>query len=123
MINPFYFKYLIPGIVFILIILPHLIWLHENNYITATYAMHRTGLEGSNFLNHFTHPVIFLGKQIGILIPFLIMCFFAISKIKTKFSFKDEKLLFLLCINVVPIFLIFLTSMNLQNIFLVKNVR
>jgi len=107
----FYFKYLIPGIVFILIILPHLIWLHENNYITATYAMHRTGLEGSNFLNHFTHPVIFLGKQIGILIPFLIMCFFAISKIKTKFSFKDEKLLFLLCINVVPIFLIFLTSM------------
>ena len=109
----FYFKYFIPGIVFVLIILPHLIWLHENNYITVTYAMHRTGLEGSSFLNHFIHPVIFLGKQIGILIPFLIMCFFAISKIKTKFSFKDEKLLFLLCINVVPIFLIFLTSMIL----------
>ena len=109
--NKFYFKYFIAGTVFILIILPHLIWLHENNYITVTYAMHRTGLEGSSFLNHFIHPVIFLGKQIGILIPFLIMCFFAISKIKIKFNFKDKKLLFLLCINVVPIFLIFLTSM------------
>ena len=109
--NKFYFKYFIAGTVFILIIFPHLIWLHENNYITVTYAMHRTGLEGSSFLNHFIHPVIFLGKQIGILIPFLIMCFFAISKIKIKFNFKDKKLLFLLCINVVPIFLIFLTSM------------
>ena len=107
----FHFRYFIPGTVFILILLPHLIWLHENNYVTVIYAMHRTGLEGSSFLNHFIYPVIFLGKQIGILIPFLIMCFFAISKIKTKFNFKDKKLLFLLCINIVPVFLIFLTSM------------
>jgi hypothetical protein len=34
-----------------------------------------------------------------------------ISKFKTKFNFKDKKLLFLLTINVVPIILIFLTSM------------
>jgi hypothetical protein len=33
------------------------------------------------------------------------------SKFKTKFNFKDKKLLFLLTINIVPIILMFLTSM------------
>ena len=33
------------------------------------------------------------------------------SKLKTKFDFKDKKLLFLLTINIVPILLMFLTSM------------
>ena len=105
------FKCMVSLIPFLIILLPHLIWLTENDYITISYGLHRTGSGEQNFLDHIIHPLIFLGKQIGILIPFLIMCFFAISKIKTKFSFKDEKLLFLLCINVVPIFLIFLTSM------------
>ena len=36
----------------------------------------RTGLEESIFLNHVIYPLIFLGKQIGILIPFFIMSFF-----------------------------------------------
>ena len=39
------------------------------------------------------------------------MCFFAISKFKIKINFKDQKLLFLLIINIVPILLMFLTSM------------
>ena len=29
--------------------LPHLIWLVDNNYTTITYALHRTGIENSNF--------------------------------------------------------------------------
>ena len=36
-----------------------------------------------------------------------------VSKIKTKFNFKDKKLLFLLIINIVPISLFFLTSILL----------
>ena len=105
------FKCLISFITFILVLLPHLIWLTENDYITITYGLHRTGLEELNFLNHFKHPFIFLVKQIGILIPFFVMFLFVVSKFKTKFNFKDRKLLFLLTINVVPIILMFLTSM------------
>ncbi|MBC8294600.1 MAG: hypothetical protein H8E55_02200, partial [Pelagibacterales bacterium] len=57
------------------------------------------------------HPLIFLGKQIGILIPFLLMLLFLNNNLKTKLNFKDNKLLFLLVINVVPVALVFLTSM------------
>ena len=104
------FKCLISFIPFLLVLLPHLIWLTEYNYITITYAFHRTGLEDPNFLSHIIHPLIFLGKQFGILIPFFVMFLFMVSKLKTKFNFKDKKLLFLLTINFVPIILMFLTS-------------
>ena len=62
----FSLKSLISLIPFFLIILPHLIWLSENDYITIAYGLHRTGAENQYFINHLTHPVIFLGKQIGI---------------------------------------------------------
>jgi len=104
-------KSLIFFISFFLVLLPHLIWLTENDYTTITYGLHRTGTEDQNFLNHLFHPIIFLGKQIGILIPFFLMVVLLTSKFKTKFNFKDKKLLFLLTINIVPIILMFLTSM------------
>ncbi len=96
---------------FLIVLLPHLIWLTENNYITITYGLHRTGAEDPNILNHIKHPLIFLGKQIGILLPFFFMLLFLSSKLKAKINFKDNKFLFLLLINIVPIALIFLTSM------------
>ena len=105
------FKCLISLIPFFLVLLPHLIWLTDNDYITITYGLHRTGTGDQNFLDHLFHPIIFLGKQIGILIPFFLMVLFLVSKLKTRFDFKDKKLLFLLTINIVPIVLIFLTSM------------
>jgi len=105
------FKSLISLIPFFLILFPHLIWLTENDYITITYGLHRTGTGDQNFLDHFLHPVIFLAKQIGILIPFFIMSLFLLSKFKTRFNFKDQKLLFLLSINILPIILVLLTSL------------
>jgi len=107
----FNYKIFVSLIPFLLILLPHLIWLTENDYITITYGLHRTGTGNQSFLDHLIHPIIFLGKQVGILIPFFIMSLFAISKFKSKFDFKDQKLLFLLIINIVPILLMFLTSM------------
>ena len=107
----FNYKSFISLIPFLLILLPHLIWLTENDYITITYGLHRTGAGDQNFQDHLILPIIFLGKQIGILIPFFIMCFLVISEFKSKLNFKDEKLLFLLAINIIPILLIFLTSM------------
>ncbi len=105
------FKCILSIFPFLIVLLPHLIWLNENNYITITYGLDRTGTGDQNFLDHIIHPIIFLGKQIGILIPFFLMLIFLNSKLKTRFNFKDNKLLFLLAINIAPIALVFLTSM------------
>ena len=107
----FDFKYLISLEVFIVILVPHLIWLTNNDYATITYGLERTGLNDSSLLDHALYPVIFLGKQFGILIPFFMMSFFLVKKLKFKISLKDKKLLFLLFINLAPLVLMFLTSM------------
>ena len=107
----FDFKFLVSLEVFFVLLVPHLVWLTNNDYATITYGLARTGLENSSLINHITYPLIFLGKQIGILIPFFVMSFFLIKKFKFKVSLKDKKLLFLIFINLVPIGLMFLTSM------------
>ena len=107
--NNFRINYIIPGIIFLLILTPHLIWLTDNNYITITYGLKRTG-EIKNYLDHIILPLVFLGKQIGILIPFFILIFFLIKIRKTSFSIKDQNLLYLVSITLLPIFLMFITS-------------
>ncbi len=106
----FDFKYLITAEVFLVVLVPHFIWLTNNEFITITYGLARTGLEQSSLINHVQFPLIFIGKQIGILIPFLILTWLLVQKIKFKINFKDKKLLFLLSINLLPILLMFLTS-------------
>ena len=106
----FEFKYLITLEVFLVALVPHLIWLNNNEFITITYGLARTGLEQSSLIDHIKFPLIFLIKQIGLLIPFLILVWLLIKKIKFKFNFKDKKLLFLLAINILPIILMILTS-------------
>ena len=107
--NNFKINYIIPGIIFLLILTPHLIWLTDNNYITITYGLKRTG-EIKNYLDHVILPLTFLVKQIGILIPFFILLFILTKSLKTNFPFKDQNLLFLLSIAILPIVLIFFTS-------------
>ncbi len=106
-------KCLVSFVPFIIILLPHIIWLTENDYVTITYGLLRTGSEESSILNHLKHPTIFLGKQIGILLPFLLMIFVLVKKFKININLNDEKLLFLLSINLIPIFFIFLTSFTM----------
>ena len=69
------FKFLISILPFGILIFPHLIWLIENNFVTFSYGLSRTGLGDPNFFNHLKHPLVFIGKQIGILIPFFILLF------------------------------------------------
>ena len=107
--NNFKINYIVPGIIFLLILTPHLIWLTENNYITIAYGLKRTG-EIKSYLDHIILPLTFLGKQAGILIPFFILLFILTKTIKTNFSFKDQNLLYILSITILPILLIFLTS-------------
>jgi len=106
----FDFKYLITVEVFLIALVPHLIWLNNNEFITINYGLARTGLEQSSLIDHIKFPLIFLLKQIGFLIPFLILVWLLVKKIKVKFNFKDKKLLFLLAINILPILLMFFTS-------------
>ena len=102
--------YFIAGPITLLILLPHIIWLTENNYMTITYGLQRTGGVGT-FVDHLIYPLIFLSKQIGLLAPFLFMSFFLVKKISPKLNFRDERLVFLLLTTVIPIFFMLLTSM------------
>ena len=105
----FDFKYFITLEVFVILLIPHFIWLYGNDYITILYGLKRTGLEPS-LINHFEQPILFLFKQIGTLLPFFFLIWLLVKKIQFKFNVKDKKLLFLLVINLLPIFLILITS-------------
>ena len=107
----FDFKYLITIEVFLVVLVPHLIWLYNNDFITITYGLARTGLEQSTLIEHIVFPLTFLLKQLGIIIPFLILIWLLVKNVKPKLNFKDKKLLFLFAINLLPIFLMFLTSL------------
>ena len=105
----FDFKYFITLEVFVILLIPHFIWLYGNDFITIFYGLKRTGLEPS-LINHFEQPILFLLKQAGTLIPFFFLIWLLVKKIKFKFNVKDKKLLFLVFINLLPILLIFITS-------------
>tara|TARA_B100000676_G_scaffold211443_1_gene207745 strand:- start:864 stop:2186 length:1323 start_codon:yes stop_codon:yes gene_type:complete len=107
----FDFKYLITIEVFLVLLIPHLIWLFDNEFITFIYAFNRTGLEETGIINHIKHPIIFLLKQLGILFPFIFLIWLLIKKIKFKINFKDKKLLFLFSTSILPVILIFITSL------------
>ena len=110
-IRKFDFKYLITIEVFVVLMVPHFIWLYNNDFVTIIYGLKRTGLEQSSIIDHLKYPIIFTVKQIGILIPFLFLVWLLVKKIKFKIKLKDKKLIFLLFINILPIFLMFITSL------------
>jgi 4-amino-4-deoxy-L-arabinose transferase-like glycosyltransferase len=109
-IKKFDFKYLITLEVFLVLLVPHFIWLYNNDFITITYGLKRAGLEELRLLDHLKYPISFLFKQIGILTPFFFLIWLLVKKIKFKINLKDKKLLFLISINFLPIILIFMTS-------------
>ena len=77
-----YFNYFLPLIIFLAIISPHLFWLFENNFSTIIYAIKRSSVEQQSFIHHLINPLIFLVKQIGILLPLIIMSYLILSKKK-----------------------------------------
>ena len=109
-VKNFNFKYLIILEIFLIILVPHLIWLNQNDFITIQYGLQRAGLEQSGAIDHLKFPIIFILKQLGVLIPFVFLILLLIKKIKFRFNLDDKKLIFLLFINVMPIALMFLTS-------------
>ena len=95
-----------------LFLLPHIIWLVENDFVSFIYALERTGGIGS-LKDHFVNPLIFLGKQIYLLVPFLVLFYFLIKKLRLIINFKDKNFIFLLFIVLLPIVFMFLTSLFL----------
>ncbi len=106
-INVFYF--ILTSLITILIISPHLIWLYENDFSTITYGIKRSGGTG-HLTDHIVYPLIFLIKQFVLIIPFIMMGYFLLKKIRLIRLPKDEKVIFLFSSFIIPIFLIFLTS-------------
>ena len=102
-------NYFITGSITALILLPHILWLFENDFITINYAFQRTGGLG-NIFDHFTFPIIFLLKQLSILLPLFFMIYLLIRKIKFKINSKDQKFIFLFYLILIPIILVFFTS-------------
>jgi 4-amino-4-deoxy-L-arabinose transferase-like glycosyltransferase len=111
----FNYKYFIPIFIFLLILTPHFMWLVDNSFKTVIYGLKRTNLESGNYLHHLFFPLKFAFKQIVILIPFFSLLGLIISnfnfKLKLKFNYRDEKLVFLLFVTLVPIFLMLFTSL------------
>ena len=99
----------ITGPVALLIVLPHLNWLVENQFVTLLYGINRTGAVGG-ISDHIIYPLIFFFKQIFILVPILLMLFFLLNKIKPVIK-KNEKTTFLFFIFILPIILMILTSL------------
>ena len=110
-IKKFDFKYLIIIEIFFVLLIPHLVWLFNNEFITINYGLKRTGLENSGIFNHIKFPILFLLKQLGILVPFFFLSWLLIQKFKLRFKLNDKKLLFLISINILPIILILATSL------------
>ena len=106
----FDFKYLISVEVFLVLLVPHIIWLFNNDFETISYAMKRSGLDEKEIMNHIQYPLIFLLKQIGILIPFFILFWTLIKKFKLRINLNDKKLIFLLFINILPILMMLIVS-------------
>ncbi len=102
-------KYLITGPVALIIILPHLFWLLENNFITITYGLQRAEA-GEHFFYHIFYPLIFVIKQLGILLPFFLMGYFLLKRYKIKKVIISEKIIFLLFTFILPILLMVTTS-------------
>ena len=76
----FDFKYFITLEIFVILLIPHFIWLYGNDFITIFYGLKRTGLEPS-LSNHFEQPILFLIKQVGILVPFFFLIWLLVKKI------------------------------------------
>ena len=103
-------NYFLSILLSLILLIPHFIWLYDNNFVTIFYGLSRSGISDFNLLNHFKNPIIFLIKQLIILLPFLLMIFIITKKIKFKINTNDKKTLFLISINLIPIILIMITS-------------
>ena len=105
--------YFLSILISLILLIPHFIWLFENNFITIFYGLNRSGFSEFSMINFFKNPIELLIKQIIILIPFFLIFLSILKKLKFKINTKDKKTFFLFSITLIPILLILLTSLLL----------
>ncbi len=103
-------NYLLSIFISLILLIPHLIWLFQNEFVTIFYGLNRSSLINATWISHLENPLIFLIKQFLILIPFLLMILFLLKKFQINLNLKNKKILFLIAINIIPLLLIFVTS-------------
>ena len=102
--------YIFSILISLTLLIPHFIWLFYNNFISIIYGLDRSSVSENSFTDHFKNPIIFLVKQLIILIPFFLMVYIIIKKFKVSINIKDKKIFFLVCINIIPLILVLATS-------------
>ena len=83
----------------------------ENDYKTIAYGLKRSALEESIFLSNLIYPSKFILKQLAILIPFFVLLSLILKNYKFKIYKRDDKSNFLIFVTLLPIFLLFITSL------------
>ena len=104
------FNFLYALLIFFLITAPHFQWLIQNDFTTIYYALKRGGLNEASNYNHLLNPFKFIISQITVLLPFLLLIYLLIKRIKIKLPLNNEKFIFLLFSFLLPFFLILITS-------------
>ena len=111
------YKYFLAIFSYLVTVSPHLYFLFFQDTNSIKYAIFRSfgdplsGLSEINFLNHLLYPPIFLIKQFLILLPLLILLRILLNNFKTRINLKDKKLIFLFSLTLLPIILMFFTSL------------
>jgi len=105
------FNFLYALLTFFLITAPHFQWLIKNDFTTIYYALKRGGLNEVGIYNHLLNPFKFLINQITVILPFLLLIYFLIKKVKIKIPLNDEKFIFLIFTFLLPFLLILITSL------------
>lgn len=104
------FNFLYALLTFLLITAPHFQWLIQNDFTAVYYALKRGGLNEASIYNHLLNPFKFIINQIAVLLPFLLLIYLLIKRIKIKLPLNNEKFIFLLFSFLLPFFLILITS-------------
>ena len=70
----------------VLVFLPHLIWMFQNDFVTIEYALRRSDEKGGQnvALNHLIAPISFIGSQLGAFLPLLVLAWPMIRERKLR---------------------------------------
>lgn len=97
--NPAFYAALV---IFFLLMVPHIAWLFNHNFLTINYALHRVSSEPT-WQNHFNHPYDFAVQQFEVTLPALaIFCLFFLRTKKTNTQISTFDKIFLYFIGLGP---------------------
>src|SRR5579885_165483 len=104
--------------IFLVIILPHTIWLFFHDFITIRYVFERGSSGESTWTNHFFFPAQFAWQQFQAFIPALILCSFLFLGKKSvspapRFKLDTFNRSFLFFVGLGPFLLTILLSLSL----------